>query len=394
MTDATIRPLQGEEMLDVMFNLNMYAFRASPPFANKEEWVQVARERKGMIYHAMFEAGAAVAGAASTAMTQNVRGTLFPAGGMWAVVTLPAARRQGYSKRLIASLLVAERESGRVFSNLYPFRESFYERLGYVTLPLPFIARLAPSALAPLLGKDLGGAVELQLFDEALDTYREFLGRLREGTHGMAFFDGADRAAARRNPQWMALARVNGAVDGLMLYSLQGEEVGRFNLRAVRFYYLTSRGRYVLLDWIARHIDQADRAEIWLPPYERPETWLADLQVKVESAVRAPMSRLLDITRIGGLPAGSGRFSARLTDPLCPWNEGAWRFESRDGALQVAPAERADCDLTIQSLTALIFGTHDPQDFSLRGWGNPSPDLQMVMRTMFPAMTPHLHEYF
>jgi hypothetical protein len=106
------------------------------------------------------------------------------------------------------------------------------------------------------------------------------------------------------------------------------------------------------------------------------------------------MSRLLDIARIGGLPAGSGRFSARLTDPLCPWNEGAWRFESRDGALQVAPAERADCDLTIQALTALIFGTHDPQDFSLRGWGNPSPDLQTVMRTMFPAITPHLHEYF
>jgi hypothetical protein len=50
----------------------------------------------------------------------------------------------------------------------------------------------------------------------------------------------------------------------------------------------------LLLDWIARHIDQADRAELWLPPYEHPETWLADMQVRIESQERAPMSRILD----------------------------------------------------------------------------------------------------
>ena len=72
MTDISIRPLQGEELLDVLYNLGMYAFRASPPFQDKEEWAKVARERKGVIYHALFEDGLAVAGVASTAMTQNV----------------------------------------------------------------------------------------------------------------------------------------------------------------------------------------------------------------------------------------------------------------------------------------------------------------------------------
>ncbi len=94
------------------------------------------------------------------------------------------------------------------------------------------------------------------------------------------------------------------------------------------------------------------------------------------------------------MQTGLGGFSARLTDPLCPWNEGLWRFETHNGALQVSPAEHADRDLTIQALSALLFGTHDPQDFSLRGWGSPSLELQIVMRAMFPAMMPYLHENF
>jgi hypothetical protein len=42
----------------------------------------------------------------------------------------------------------------------------------------------------------------------------------------------------------------------------------------------------------------------------------------------------------------------------------------------------------------LMYGTHDPDDFAIRGWGNPSPAVQAIMRAMFPPMTPYLHEYF
>jgi hypothetical protein len=53
-----------------------------------------------------------------------------------------------------------------------------------------------------------------------------------------------------------------------------------------------------------------------------------------------------------------------------------------------------DCELTIQGLTALVLGTHDPQDFHLRGWGNPRPEIQAVMRAMFSQRMPFLHEIF
>jgi len=394
MTNISIRTLQGEELLDVIYNFQMYAFHASPPYANKEDWAKVARERKGVTYHALYEDDRAVAGAASTAMTQNVRGNLYPAGGVWGVVTLPAARRKGYSKQVLASLLSAEKEAGKVFSNLYPFRESFYERLGYVTHPIPIIARLSPPSLAPLLRKDFGGEVELQLIGEAFETYRDYLEKMRLRTHGMAFFDVGDKMVAQQNRLWAALAKVNGEIEGLMLYKLQGEEVTKFNFAAYRFYYTTSHGRYLLLDWIARHIDQADKAEIWLPAYEHPETWLADIQVKIESQVRAPMSRILNVAKINGMETGAGNFSARIIDPLCPFNEGNWKFETINGRLHVSKTDRADCELSIQGLTALVFGTHDPQDFPLREWGNPTAGIQSIMRVMFPKLMPFLHENF
>jgi predicted acetyltransferase len=394
MKQITIRHLQGEEFLDVLFNFQMYAFRASPPFMEKEGWANIVRQRKGVTYHVLFGDENPVAAAANTVMTQNVRGKLFPAGGVWAVVTLPVARRKGYSRQVIGSLLSAVKEAGAVFSNLYPFRESFYERLGYVTHPLPIIAHISTQSLAPLLKMELDGEVVLKLMGEAYETYRSFLADLRPRVHGMTVFDFGEPAIASQNGFWVAMAKVDDEIEGMMLYKLVGEEISRFNFRASRFYYTTSRGKYLLLDWIARHIDQADRAELWLPPYEHPETWLTDMNVRIESQGRAPMSRVLDIARMGGMETGAGSFSAHITDPLIPSNEGNWKFGSVDGCLQVSKTNDVDCELTIQGLTALVFGTHNPLDFSIRGWGNPQPGTQAVMRTMFPPRIPFLHENF
>jgi predicted acetyltransferase len=391
---ATIRNLQGEAMLDALYVLNQYAFHPSPPFQNKEEWLSFVRGRKGVTCHAVIEAETPVSIAASTAMTQNMRGELFPASGVWGVATSPTARRKGYCREVMGSLLFAERESGKIFTNLYPFRESFYERLGYVAFPLTKIARFTPDSLAPLLKMDSDGQLELKLISEGFEAYRAYLVQMRQSRHGMGFFDIPEPAAINRNALWAGLAMFGGQLEGVMLYRMQGEEVGKFNFSAVRFYYQTSRARYLMLNWIARHVDQADRAELWLPADEYPETWLADMQVKVESAIRPAMCRILDVEKIGGMGVGEGSFSAHITDPLCPWNEGAWRFEAHAGILQVSKSTQADCELTIQGLSALVSGTHDPQDFPLRGWGNPTPELQAVQRSMFPRLCPFMHEMF
>jgi predicted acetyltransferase len=394
MTNTTIREIHGDEMLEIMYWLDSYAFHPSPPMPDKAERQEMLKQRVGLTHFALFEDDTPVACAAGMAMIQQVRGTMYKVGGILDVATHPAARRKGYSRRILARTLAAIRDDGRPLSCLYPFRESFYERLGYVTFPLPRKAKLTPLALLPLLKKDLGGEVELVLIGDGYDTYRAYLRKLQRRVHGMAIFEEEQRASAQRNHCWLAMAKVDGELVGMMEYDLKGERLMEFNLRARRFYYDTSQGKYLLLAWIARHADQASQVEIWLPPFEQPETWLEDMKITMEPVFISPMGRVLDVAKIGGMQTGPGRFAARITDPLCPWNEGAWQFETRDGVLQVSPTDQTDCDLSIQALAALAYGTNDPDSFALRGWGNPSPQVQEAMRTMFPPMVPYLHEFF
>jgi len=392
--NTSIRQVEDLEMLEALYPLDQYCLNPSPPFQNKEEWNSIVRERKGITCYALFESEVPVSIAASTSMTQNIRGTLYPASGVWGVSTHPSARRKGYCRKVMSSLLAAERESGKVCSNLYPFRESFYERLGYTTFPLSKIAKFMPQTLSSLLAQELPGEIELKLIGEAYETYRQFLQEQRKSRHGMAFFDFPDQASASRNRQWVALARFHGKIEGLMVYSLQGNEPSKYKFFSSRFYYQTSRARYLLLNWIARHIDQADRVEMWLPADEYPETWLADIQVRVESAERAPMIRILDVAGLGGMDIGKGSFSVHISDLLCTWNEGTWRFEACDNQLVVTKASNAELNLSIQGLSALVAGTHDPEDFPLRRWGDPDHQMQAVLRGMFPKACPYLHEYF
>ncbi len=135
MPDIQIRCLEGDELIEAMYGLNAYALHASPPLTNREEWEGIVRPRQGVTYMALFEDGVPASGAASTAMVQNMRGKLFDANGVWGVASAPASRRSGYCRQTIAALLASGRDDGQVFSTLYPFRESFYERLGYVTFP-------------------------------------------------------------------------------------------------------------------------------------------------------------------------------------------------------------------------------------------------------------------
>ena len=395
MPEITIRQLSAEEAPEIMYPLTSYAFSPSPPFRDRTDFLEAMALRRGATYVGAFEDGCPVAVAVSSSLTQNIRGRLFGAGGVRDVASHPAARRQGYVRGAMAASLALMRASGQPLSALYPFRESFYERLGYAVMPSTRTARFQTATLAPLLKRDLGGRVDLCSIAEGYDAWRAYLLRMRERTHGMALFTEPNRdELVRRNDTWVALARVGGEVVGVMLYALRNDGAPGLVFKASRFYYDSGQARYLLLQWIARHADQTNQAELRLAPTELPETWLADMRVTVEYVGGHPLTRVADVAALSGLPVGPGSFDVSIHDPLCPWNQGAWHFESVEGALQVSRTERDACELAIQGLAGLVFGVHDPSDFAYRGWGEPCPELAVTMRSMFPAMMPYLHESF
>jgi len=386
--------VEGQEMLDILFRLDNYAFRPTPPYPNREEWEERVKSRRGSTYYAIIENNEGVAITACPKFTQNVRGKLFKMGGFAAVSTHPKARRKGYSRQLIQYSFEQLKNDDRVFSSLYPFRESFYERLGYITFPQSRKAIFDTANLAPLLKNDLDGEVEMELIGDAYDEYREYVKQMMPGVHGMAVFEQSQKESAQSNRSWVAMAKVDDELVGLMGYTTKGDEMMNYTLQAPRFYYKTSQGKYLLLAWLARHIDQATKAELWLPAYEQPNTWFHDVRPKLEPVFVAPMGRVLDVAGIEGMKVSSGSFTAQIEDPHCPWNNRTWKFEGRGGLLEVAPAKNPDCKLSIQGLSALVYGVNDPADFAIRGWGNLSQDIIATLQKMFPQKLPYLHEYY
>jgi hypothetical protein len=182
-------------------------------------------------------------------------------GGVFGVASHPGARRRGYVRQMMSRLFQILHEEERPLSCLYPFRESFYERLGYVTFPHPRTAIFDPGPLSPLLKTDLGGELELLRIDEGYGQYRAFLRQVQPLIHGFALFEEEQEVTAKDAKHWLVLAREGDQVVGAMLYRLKGDFIP-LTMDVWRFYYSSARGRYLLLSWLARHIDQVEKVEL------------------------------------------------------------------------------------------------------------------------------------
>lgn len=394
MPAIEIRRVQGDEATDAWLPLGAYAFRETPPLPDRQEWERFVQHYTDPLQLMLFEDGKPVASAARNCMTQNVRGTLYPAGGLWGVAVHPAGRRKGYARRIVVEMLAAMHAEGSAVTTLYPFRESFYARLGYTRFPRPRMASFAPQPLLPLLSMELDGTVELVAIKDGADRFMDYLEAYQRRHHGLGLFSREQTVGELReeNKLWLALAWIDGRVAGAMTYENKGDP-RRMIVR--NFYYDDYRGRYLLLEWCARHIDQIQEIEVKLAPEEQPDLWMEDLNPQFRAGY-APMGRVLDVARLGGMAVGPGSVTMRIRDEQCPWNEGSFRFASLEGRLHVEAAGAADaeCELTSQALAALIFGTHEPETFALRGWGRVPMATQATLRTMFPRMQPYLHTVF
>ena len=391
MANLTIRRVQGEELLKFQFPLSDYAFGGTPPLGKIDEAREWLPSFADSIMLVMFADERPIATVLSSPLTQNVRGEIYPLGGVGDVTTVPEERRQGHSRRLLVELFAMLRAEGAVLAGLYPFRASFYERFGFVAFPYVRIVSFSPQTLLPLLRWNLGGQFERMLIADGIVTWCAFTRECQKSIHGMTLF--SDRVTTYRqqvmNGHWLVLARFEGEIVGALLYKITGFKE---KMLIPNFLYRDSRGKYLLLEWLARHADQVNEVELHLPAGEQPEVWVDDMDAKIRLPVihYNGMGRILDMAKIGGMQTGPGRFSAKISDPHCPWNEGLYTFETVDGLLQVSPSQTADCELTIQAISALIYGTHDTADFVFRGWGNPSSPVQAIMRTMFPRLQPYM----
>src|ERR1043165_9208305 len=99
-----------------------YAFTPSPLAPDgREKWQNWARYNADSVVLVAEEDGVSVAEVSALPMRQNVRGTVYPMGGVAAVAAQPHVRRRGHIRTLMTELHGQLRDEGHVFSGLYPF---------------------------------------------------------------------------------------------------------------------------------------------------------------------------------------------------------------------------------------------------------------------------------
>lgn len=389
-----IRRIAPEDILKHYAPLHRYAFFTSPPqdFSSYEKNMPIFAETLNL---GMFEDEQCVATVMASPMSQTIRGKVFKMGGIWGVTSSPVTRRKGYVRDLMKEAHRLFNEDEYAVATLYPFRESFYERMGYTLFVHHRRVKFKTGDMKGLLGLELKGSVSFGLREDSWDIYHDFIKARQPEIHGFAMFLTNEFTHNYKEADlWLAIARDEaGEVIGVMPYKISGYW-GTFEIP--NLFFKNSLGRFLLLQFVAGHLDQTTEVDIRrLHPDARPETWISDMAVKAEPDIwLTPMGRVINVLNLAGMEVGSGSFSAKISDSQCAWNNGIFRFENVNGLLQVSEASKADCELSIQGLSALIYGSHEPDDFQWRGWGNPSAETLASMRRMFPMMQPYLFTVF
>ncbi len=397
MTEITTRIITTEnhteeDIKQISAPMMAYAFSNSPAEEFKpERWAFFTKARRTQHFFVLEEDGKPMASAAYQAMRHNLRGHILDWGGIWGVSTYPEARRKGYAKKIIHDSFVHMNEAGYAITALYAFKESFYERLGFASWPMPIEVKFKPENIKSLMYKDFPGEIERVSFKENLSIFRDYKLKVRTRTHGFCYNEEwSEDPDMITKDSHMAIARRDGEVVGVMVYKKTGDWGDTMEIHP--FFYDDPEARYLLLQWIARHIDQVKEVKISrVPPGTNPDLWVADLYPEIKRFGVA-FSRVLNVSRLDGLPvaAAEGRFTAQIVDDFAAWNNGVYTFEADNaGVLHVTPGGQPDCTLDQIALAALLYGVRDPNEFNIRGWGDPSPELQATMCAMFPAALPY-----
>lgn len=325
------------------------------------------------------EGGRIVAACQLHPLRQWVAGAALPVMGLGTVAIAPTHRRRGLAGEMVASGLRAAREGGAVASALYPFRVSFYARLGYGLAGHALQYRLEPEALpdAPERAR-----VELADSPERVVEVRRMYAAWAPTQTGQ--LDRSERVWEQLlSPSDRALVLCRGESGGVEGYALAAYRVDlppqeRF-LEVEEMAWLTPAARRGLFAWLGSLGDQWRQILVRVLPSHQLGAWVGEPRLPWGSAppwglwfpsatlLAGPMFRVLHMERAweerGVAPEAVLTVRLEVSDRAVPENAGAWRLRLASGRAEAERGEGA-ADLSLRldvgTLSRLFVGALSP----------------------------------
>jgi predicted acetyltransferase len=308
------------------------------------------------------EAGRLVAACRLLRFEQWIGGERLPVMGLGAVAIAPTQRRRGLAGKLVVGGFRHALERGDLATALYPFRTSFYQKLGYGMTGEVLQYQVPPESIPDAPERTRVRLVEGEADREAV---RAVYDRWAPGQTGQML-----RSPAAWEVVW------EGDRAGVLYLAEDGEPEGyavfRYHSsvprggRAVEveeIAWLTPGARHGLHAWLGSLGDQWQQVIYRAHPDERFAERLKELRHPAVEVPRwhfwfpaavllqGPMFRLLDVPgawrRRRVAPGGALALALEVEDPHLPENRGPWRIRLERGAVEVEPAGSGTVDASV-----------------------------------------------
>lgn len=392
---ADVRKITAVELRD-SHRLGQYAFGHWKDDPAKDEEINWRDPDQTM---GAFVAGQLVAKVHNWPMQQVIRGVTKSMAGIAGVASYPMFRGQGLVRQLMQATFANAHEQGQSISSLYPFREQFYARLGYVTTNGQWRITVPVSTLTPYLAASQPTAVYATERHSAKDNREPWLAFVQEmtaHTHGFAWWQEALTDYMWQN--WMAADQhliyvtENGRLIAGARYSIKGFfEDGQLDVREM--YWKTLTGRDRLLGFFASHRDGIETIRFIAPFGDNFYAWLPQptRNYDVDLRMISMMGRVTDVVgALADLPATvNGRFHFTYRDEHAPWLDGAYEVVAENGRLQAQKTSSAtSATLSASALSALVYGALSVAEVVHRGWATGLDETAVaLLANWFPPLT-------
>ncbi|MFB9236788.1 enhanced intracellular survival protein Eis [Plantactinospora siamensis] len=281
-------------------------------------------------------------------------GRPVPSADIGGVAVLPEARGRGVARALLTGLLRGARERGAAVSALYPTVVAPYRAAGWEVCGVLRSVDLATAALprerpTGSITVRPGAAGDLPEVRRRYDEYaRRRCGLLtrRGGWYGEDW-----TANLLADADGLTVAEEDGRLVGYLVWQ-RGRGYGADSVLTVEDIVAeTPAAARALVGVLSSWVSVAPTLRLPAPEFDAVTAWLPLATARDHS--RQPwMHRPVDVVRAvaeRGWPAHvRGAVEFGLTDPVAPWNTGAWRLDIADGRGSLTPAgDRRDPGLVL-----------------------------------------------
>jgi predicted acetyltransferase len=340
-------------------------------------------------------------------LIQNVRGKLIPMAGISMVASDPISRRKGHVRKLMEYLVREMYKDDLNVSTLYPFKDTFYAKFGYVNVNPYTQLIFNPSQLRKWKTLPEGYSIKRMNNEESFEIYKkiheEFIGNI----HG-----GVVRGEKRwkeyaENPRVKVAVVYNakGKPEGIIRHSIKGFSSGfdwapEGEINVQEFFYLTNKAKIALLNYLYSFCDQI--VKVMLPIYPETSeiyTWLDNFFIAEIKSQNIWMARVIDVKKtLQDLHTESNEeITFKVVDPLIEANNTVFQIAGNKKKITVKELKEksAPLELTIEGITALVYGLLTAEELEYFDWIKGASDAtNKILDNFFPLKVGFLSEGF